>query len=128
MVQDNRAAPPNTSQVEAAGGDLEEATENQQGELDEDGVAELNEQIAKEQEEARDFWAEERAKRIEESEGLHVGDPLKPSEQDEKARKADAEDAKQKNEAAKKEREAESKKAGEDAKKASPQPVAAEHK
>lgn len=93
MMRDNRAAPPNTSQVEAADGDLEEATENQQGELDEEGVASLNEQIAEEQKEAAKFWEDKRRERVEESEGLAVADPLKPDTQ-KKDDKAAAKDEK----------------------------------
>jgi len=117
MAQDNRAAPPNTSQVEAANYDLDEATENQQGELDEEGVADLNAQIAEEQKEAREFWEENRAERVEASEGAAVADPLKPSAHDKEQRAKDREDADKKNEAARKQREADAKKASEDAKK-----------
>ena len=124
MVQDNRAAPPNTSQIEEAGGDLEEATENQQGELSEEEVAELNEQIAKDQKEAAEYWEEERQKKVDESDGSVKADPLKPSSHEKENRKAEADDAAQKNEAARKQREDEAKKAADAAK----DPKKPEHK
>lgn len=82
----NNAAPPNVSQIEAHEGDVEAAYKEQQGEED---VAKLNEKIAKEQEKQREEQAAARDKRIENGEGVQLGDPLKterhsPAQFDEK--------------------------------------------